>query len=128
MSTTTTNTLLRLDNVGIVVHDLKAAIAFFAELGLELNGETTVEGQWVDRIVGLDGVKNDIALMQTPDGHSKLELMKFRNPTATPTNANAPVNTLGIRRIMFNVTDINAVAARLQASGATLIGEMVQFE
>jgi catechol 2,3-dioxygenase-like lactoylglutathione lyase family enzyme len=115
-------------NVSIVVDDLEAAIAFFAELGLELEGETTVEGPWVDRIVGLDGVRSDIAMMRTPDGHSRLELTKFQRPTATSVELNAPVNTLGIRRIMFAVEDINEVLARLQAHGAELVGEVVQYE
>jgi len=115
-------------NVGIVVDDLKAAIAFFAELGLELEGETTVEGQWVDRIVGLNGVRSDIAMMRTPDGHSRLELTKFQRPTATSVELNAPVNTLGIRRIMFAVEDIKEVLTRLQAQGAELVGEIVQYE
>src|SRR5215203_3725633 len=118
----------RMDNVGIVVDDLKATIAFFTELGLELEGETTVEGQWVDRIVGLQGVRNDIAMMRTPDGHSKLELIKFHTPPATTAEPNAPVNTLGIRRIMFAVTDIKDVLARLQTHGAELMGEVVQYE
>jgi catechol 2,3-dioxygenase-like lactoylglutathione lyase family enzyme len=117
-----------MDNVGIVVNDLKAAIAFFVELGLELEGEMTVEGQWVDRIVGLNGVRNDIAMMRTPDGHSRLELMKFQRPTATSVEPNAPVNTLGIRRIMFAVDDINDVVARLQKHGAKLVGEVTQYE
>jgi len=107
--------LQRMDNVGIVVDDLEAAIAFFVELGLELEGEATVEGQWVDRIVGLDGVRNDIAMMRTPDGHGRLELMKFHAPPASTAEPNAPVNTLGIRRIMFAVEDIEDVLARLQA-------------
>lgn len=124
----TKSKLLRMDNVGIIVEDLKAAIAFFVELGLELEGEMTVEGQWVDRVVGLDGVRNDIAMMRTPDGHSRLELMKFLKPTATTTELNAPVNALGIRRIMFAVNDIDDVAARLQKRGAELVGEMVQYE
>jgi len=115
-------------NVGIVVDDLKAAIAFFAELGLELEGEATVEGQWVDRIVGLNGVRSDIAMMRTPDGHSRLELTKFQRPTATSVELNAPVNTLGIRRIMFAVEDIKEVLTRLQARGAELVGEIVQYE
>jgi len=115
-------------NVGIVVDDLKAAIAFFAELGLELEGETTVEGQWVDRIVGLKGVRSDIAMMRTPDGHSRLELTKFQKPRATSVELNALVNTLGIRRIMFTVKDIKEVLARLQAHGAELVGEIVQYE
>ena len=117
-----------MNNVGIVVEDLSAAIAFFAELGLELEGETTVEGQWVDRIVGLKGVRSDIAMMRTPDGHNRLELSKFQRPTATSVELNAPVNTLGIRRIMFTVEDIKEVLARLQAHGAELVGEIVQYE
>ena len=120
--------LLQMNNVGIVVEDLRAAIAFFAELGLELEGETTVEGQWVDRIVGLKGVRSDIAMMRTPDGHNRLELSKFQRPTATSVELNAPVNTLGIRRIMFTVEDIKEVLARLQAHGAELVGEIVQYE
>ena len=118
-----------MDNVLLVVDDLKAAIAFFTELGLELEGETTVEGQWVDRIVGLDGVRSDIAMMRTPDGHSKLELMKFHSPAALATEpTNAPANTLGIRRIMFAVDDIEDVLARLRARGAELVGEVVRYE
>jgi catechol 2,3-dioxygenase-like lactoylglutathione lyase family enzyme len=120
--------LLQMHNVGIVVDDLKAAIAFFAELGLELEGEMTVEGQWVDRVVGLNGVRNDIAMMRTPDGHSRLELMKFQRPTAISAEPNAPVNTLGIRRIMFAVENIQDVLTRLQAHGAELVGEVVQYE
>ena len=122
-------TLLRMDNVLIVVEDLKAAIAFFAELGMELEGETTVEGEWVDRIVGLEGVRSDIATMRTPDGHGRIELDKFHTPTAVRAGPeNAPVNTLGIGRIMFAVDDIDAVLARLQAHGAELVGEVVKFE
>jgi len=121
-------TLLRMDNVGIVVDDLKAAIAFFVELGLQLEGETTVEGQSVDRIVGLDGVRSDIAMLRTPDGHSRLELSKFHTPPATTAEPNAPVNTLGMGRIMFAVDDIEDVLGRLQAHGAELVGEVVQYE
>ncbi len=121
-------TLQRMDNVGIVVDDLKAAIAFFVELGLELEGEATVEGQWVDRVVGLDGVRNDIAMMRTPDGHGRLELTKFHTPTAVSAEPNVPANTLGIRRIMFAVDDIDDVVARLRAHGAELMGEVVQYE
>ena len=121
--------IIRMDNVGIVVDDLKAAIAFFVELGLELEGEMPVEGQWVDRVVGLDGVRNDIAMMRTPDGHSRLELMKFHRPTAIKAEpTNAPANTLGIRRIMFAVNDIDDVVARLQKHGAELMGEVAQYE
>jgi catechol 2,3-dioxygenase-like lactoylglutathione lyase family enzyme len=121
-------TLQRMDNVGIVVDDLKAATAFFVELGLELEGEWTVEGPWVDRVVGLVGVRNDVAMMRTPDGHGRLELIKFHTPPATAAQPNAPVNTLGYLRVMFAVDDIEDVLARLQAHGAELVGEVVQYE
>ncbi len=117
-----------MDNVGIVVDDLKAAIAFFQELGLELEGEMTVEGSWVDRTVGLEGVRSDIAMLRTPDGHSRLELSKFHTPPATASEPNAPANRLGIRRIMFAVDDIEDVLARLQSRGAELVGEVSQYE
>ena len=117
-----------MDNVGIVVDDLKAAIAFFVELGLELEGETTVEGPWVDRVVGLNGVRSDIVMMRTPDGNSRLELSKFQKPTAISTERNMPVNTLGIRRIMFAVTNIDDVVTRLKNHGAELVGEVAQYE
>jgi catechol 2,3-dioxygenase-like lactoylglutathione lyase family enzyme len=122
-------TVRRMDNVGIVVDDLAAAIAFFVELGLELEGEAPVEGRWVDRVVGLDGVRIDIAMMRTPDGHGRLELTKFHRPTAVSSEPkNAPANTLGIRRIMFAVDDIDDVIARLHAHGAELVGELAQYE
>ena len=121
-------TIQRMDNVGIVVDDLQAATAFFVELGLELEGETRVEGRGVDRIVGLDDVRADIAMMRTPDGHSKLELTKFHTPTAIGAEPNAPANTLGIRSIMFAVDDIDAVVAGLRARGAELVGEIAQYE
>ncbi len=118
-----------MDNVAIIVDDLAAAIAFFAELGLELEGQMPVEGRWVDRIVGLDGVRVNIAMMRTPDGHSRLELTKFHSPTAISAEPkNAPVNTLGIRRIMFAVDDIQDVLARLRTHGAELVGEVTQYE
>jgi catechol 2,3-dioxygenase-like lactoylglutathione lyase family enzyme len=117
-----------MDNVGLVVNDLQAAIAFFTELGLELVGETTVEGPSVDRLVGLDGVRSDIALMRTPDGHSQLELTKFQEPPAVAAEPNIPVNILGACRIMFAVTDIDDVIARLKKHGATLVGEVTQYE
>jgi catechol 2,3-dioxygenase-like lactoylglutathione lyase family enzyme len=117
-----------MDNVGIVVNDLKAAIAFFVELGLELEGETTVEGSWVDRTVGLDGVRSDIAMLRTPDGHGRLELSKFHTPPATASEPNPPVNRLGVGRIMFAVDDIDDVLARLQSRGGELIGEVTQYE
>jgi catechol 2,3-dioxygenase-like lactoylglutathione lyase family enzyme len=119
----------RMDNVLIVVDDLKAAIAFFAELGLELEGETTVEGPQVDRLVGLDGVRSEIASMRTPDGHGRIELDKFHAPTAVrAAPEDTPVNTLGIRRIMFAVDDIEDVLARLRAHGAELVGEVTQYQ
>ncbi len=121
-------TILRMDNVGIVVDDLQAAIAFFVELGLELEGEATVEGRWVDRTVALDGVRSDIAMLRTPDGHGRLELSKFHTPPARNIDPNAPVNTLGYRRVMFAVDHIEEVLARLQAHGAELVGEVVQYE
>jgi catechol 2,3-dioxygenase-like lactoylglutathione lyase family enzyme len=122
-------TIQRMDNVGIVVDDLKAAIAFLVELGLELEGEATVEGRWVDRTVGLDGVKCDIAMLRTPDGHGRLELSKFHTPPVIHrTPEPAPVNALGYLRVMFTVDDIEAVLARLQAHGAELVGEVVQYE
>ena len=122
-------TIQRMDNVGIVVDDLKAATAFFVELGMELEGEATVEGRWVDRIVGLDGVRSDIAMLRTPDGHGGVELAKFHTPPAiSPKPENAPANTLGIRRIMFAVDDIEEVVARLQAHGAELVDEIAQYE
>jgi catechol 2,3-dioxygenase-like lactoylglutathione lyase family enzyme len=122
-------TVLRMDNVLIVVDDLKAAIAFFAELGLELEGETTVEGRSVDRLVGLDGVRSDIAMMRSPDGHGGIELDKFHTPAAVRAEReDAPVNTLGIRRIMFTVDDIEDVLSRLRTHGAELVGEVTLYE
>ena len=120
--------LLQMHNVGIVVNDLKAAIAFFTELGLELEGETTVEGKWVDRIIALNDVKSDIAMMRTPDGHNRIELSKFERPKAKSVALNPPVNTLGMGRIMFTVEDLREVVSRLQTHGAELLGEIVQYE
>jgi catechol 2,3-dioxygenase-like lactoylglutathione lyase family enzyme len=122
-------TIQRMDNVLVVVDDLEAAIAFFVELGMELEGQATVEGPWVDRIVGLDGVRSDIAMMRTPDGHGRIELDKFHTPPAISVEPrNAPVNMLGIRRIMFSVDDIEEVLARLRAHGAELVGDVVRYE
>jgi catechol 2,3-dioxygenase-like lactoylglutathione lyase family enzyme len=121
--------LLRMDNVLIVVDDLDAAKAFFVELGMELEGEAPVEGRWVDRVVGLNNVRADIAMMRTPDGHSRLELTKFHTPPAVRAEPeSAPANTLGIRRIMFAVEDIDEVVARLRSHGAELVGEIAQYE
>ena len=121
-------TIQRMDNVGVVVDDLDAAVAFFIELGLELEGEAAVEGLWVDRVVGLDDVRADIAMVRTPDGNGRLELTKFHTPMAVNPDPNAPANTLGIRRIMFAVDDIEEVLARLHAHGAELIGGLAQYE
>ena len=118
-----------MDNVLIVVDNLEAAKAFFAELGMELEGETTVEGPSVDRLIGLQNVRATIALMRTPDGHGRIELDKFHTPEAIRTGPEkASVNELGIRRIMFAVDDIDDVVARLLAHGAELVGEVVQYE
>ena len=122
-------TLQRMDNVLIVVDDLEAAKAFFVELGMELEGEMPVEGRWVDLVVGLENVRAEIAMMRTPDGHGRLELTKFHAPAAVRAEPkNAPVNTLGIRRIMFAVDDMEDVLARLRAHGAELVGEVAQYE
>ena len=122
-------TLQRMDNVLIVVDDLEAAKAFFAELGMELEGETQVEGPWVGQVVGLDDVRADIAMMRTPDGHGRVELSKFHTPPAVRAEPeSAPANALGIRRIMFAVDDIDDVVARLRSHGAELVGEMAQYE
>lgn len=118
----------RMDHVGIVVDDLEAATAFFVELGLELEGGGPVEGRWVDRVVGLDDVRVDIAMVRTPDGHGRLELTKFHTPPAVGAAPNAPANTLGIRRIMFAVDDIDAVVAGLRARGVELVGKVAQYE
>ena len=121
--------LQRMDNVLIVVNDLEAAKAFFAELGMELEGETTVEGPSVDRLIGLQNVRATLALMRTPDGHGRIELDKFHTPEAIRTGSEkAPVNELGIRRIMLSVDDIDEMVARLLAHGAELVGEVVQYE
>ena len=122
-------TIQRMDNVGIVVDDLDAAVAFFTELGMELEGKAQVEGVWADRTVGLDGVRCDIAMMRTPDGHSKLELAKYQSPAASRAQPeNPPHNTLGMHRVMFAVDDIDDTIARLRPHGAELIGEVAQYE
>ncbi len=122
-------TIQRMDHVGVVVDDLAAAVAFFVELGLKVQdeGSGSVEGRWVDRVVGLEGVRVDVVFVQTPDGHGRLELTKFHAPTAVSAGSTAP-NTLGIRRIMFAVDDIDDVVARLRAYGAEPIGEVAQYE
>jgi catechol 2,3-dioxygenase-like lactoylglutathione lyase family enzyme len=119
-----------MDNVLIVVNDMEAVKAFFIEIGMELEGETTVEGSWVDRVVGLNNVRADIATLRTPDGHNRVELSKFHTPPAIkPEPENAPSNTLGLRRIMFAVENIDDVVSRLQRHhGAELVGEIAQYE
>jgi len=122
-------TLQRMDNVLIVVDDLEAAKAFFVELGMDLEGQTQVEGPWVDRTVGLDGVRADIAMMRTPDGHNRVELTRFHTPPAVRAGPeDAPANALGIRRIMFAVQDIDDVVARLRSHGAELLDDIAQYE
>ena len=122
-------TIQRMDNVAIVVEDLDAAIAFFAELGMELEGRGQVEGLWADRTVGLDGVRSEIAMMRIPDGHGKLELTKYHAPAAVgAAPENPPPNTRGLHRVMFAVDDIDDTVARLRACGAELLGDVAQYE
>jgi catechol 2,3-dioxygenase-like lactoylglutathione lyase family enzyme len=122
-------TIQRMDNVLIVVDDLEAAKAFFAELGMELEGQTQLEGPWVDSTVGLEDVRADIVMMRTPDGDGRVELSKFHTPPAVRAEPeSAPANALGIRRIMFAVDDIDDVVARLRGHGAELVGEIARYE
>ena len=117
-----------MDHVGIVVDDLAAAIEFFVELGLVLHGEGSVEGRSVDRIVGLEGVRAEIAMLETPDGHGRVELSKFHSPSGQGGDPNAPANTPGIRHVTFAVGDIDAVVAGLRSRGAELVGELERYE
>ena len=117
-----------MDHVGIVVDDLAAATEFFVELGLERQGEGSVEGGWVDRIVGLEGVRTDLVMMQTPDGHGRIELVKFHSPSSPGGDPHAPANAPGIRHVTFAVEDIDDVVARLRARGAELVGELERYE
>ena len=117
-----------MDNVGIVVESLDTAISFFAELGLELEGRATIEGEWAGRVTGLRDQNVEIAMMRTPDGHSRLELSRFLAPPVVADHRNAPVNALGYLRIMFAVDDIDDTLARLRKRGAQLVGEVVQYE
>jgi catechol 2,3-dioxygenase-like lactoylglutathione lyase family enzyme len=122
-------TLQRMDNVLIVVEDLEAAKAFFAELGMELDGETQVQGPWVGQVIGLDDVRADIAMMRTPDGHGRVELTRFHTPPAVRAEPeDAPANALGIRRIMFAVEGIDDVVDRLRRHGGELVREIAQYE
>jgi catechol 2,3-dioxygenase-like lactoylglutathione lyase family enzyme len=121
-------TIQRMAHVGVVVEDLAAATAFFVGLGLKLQGEGPVEGGWVDRVVGLEGVRAEIVMMETPDGHGRLELTKFHAPSSQGGDRRAPANTPGIRHVAFAVDDIDAVVASLRARGTELVGEVERYE
>src|SRR5215470_2279373 len=121
-------TVKRMDNVGIVVESLDTAIAFFAELGLELEGRATIEGEWAGRVTGVRDQRVEIAMMRTPDGHSRLELSRFLTPAVVADHRNAPVNALGYLRVMFAVDDLDDTLARLRTHGAQLVGEVVKYK
>ncbi|MEX1081687.1 MAG: VOC family protein [Halofilum sp. (in: g-proteobacteria)] len=121
-------TVKRMDNVGLVVEDLDAAIAFFSELGLELEGRAPIEGAWAGRVTGLPDMRVEIAMMRTPDGHGRIELSRFLAPAVADDHRSAPVNALGYLRVMFTVEDINDTLARVGKFGAELVGEVVQYE
>jgi catechol 2,3-dioxygenase-like lactoylglutathione lyase family enzyme len=119
----------RLDHISVVVEDLEVAIAFFTELGMSMVGKGAVEGPWVDRVNGLEGIKADIVMMKTPDGHGQLELTKFHNPMLVEIEPKiAPPNTIGLRSVMFTVEDLDDTVARMRAHGAELVGEVAQCE
>jgi len=120
--------LKRMDNVGIVVDDLTATIDFFLELGLELEGRATIEGEWAGRVTGLGDQRVEIAVMRTPDGHGRLELSRFLTPPTVADHRNAPVNALGYLRVMFAVDDLDETLERLRTRGAQLVGEVVQYQ
>ena len=120
-------TIQRMDHVGVVVHDLAAATAFFTELGLELVGEARLEGDWVDRVVGLEGVRSDVAMLQTADGHSRIELVKFVAPPPRGGDPQAAANALGIRHLTFAVDDIDAAVTGVRAHGGELVGEVERY-
>ena len=122
------NKLLRMDNVGIVVESLDEVISFFEELGLRLEGRTMVEGEWAGKVTGLAFQRVEIAMMVTPDGHSRLEISRFLTPPVMADHRNAPVNALGYLRVMFTVKDIDEILARLRKRGAQLVGDVVQYE
>ena len=122
------NNLIRMDNVGIVVESLDETIAFFTELGLTVEGRATIEGEWAGRVTGLGNQHVEIAMMVTPDGHSRLEISRFQTPPVVADHRNAPVNALGYLRVMFAVDDIDETLARLQKIGAKLVGEVVKYE
>ncbi len=121
-------TLQRMDNVGIVVESLDAAVSFFTELGLELEGRATIEGEWAGRVTGLGDQCVEIAMLRTPDGHSRLEISRFLRPEPVADHRDAPVNALGYLRVMFAVEDIDDTLARLRPHGAELVGDLVQYE
>ena len=120
--------ILRMDHVSVIVEDLDAALRFFVELGMAVEGRATVSGEWVDRVNALDDVRVEMAMLQTPDGHSKLELTRFLNPAATTAEPGAPVNTYGYRTVMFEVDDIADAVTRLEPLGGSLVGEIARFE
>ena len=120
--------LIRMDNVGVVVESLDETVAFFAELGLKLEGRATIEGEWAGRVTGLGNQHVEIAMMVTPDGHSRLEISRFLTPPIMADHRSAPVNALGYLRVMFTVEDIDVTLARLQKIGAQLVGEVVKYE
>ena len=122
------NKLIRMDNVGIVVESIDEAIAFFTELGLKLEGRATIEGEWAGRVTGVGNQNVEIAMMVTPDGHSRLEISRFLTPSIIADHRNAPVNALGYLRVMFTVADIDDTLVRLQKIGAELVGEVVKYE
>ncbi|RYY22212.1 MAG: VOC family protein [Chitinophagaceae bacterium] len=124
----TKNNLLRMDNIGIVVQSLDDAIAFFTEIGLQLEGRAMIEGEWAGRVTGLGNQHVEIAMMVTPDGHSRLELSRFLTPPTVADHRTAPVNSLGYLRVMFTVADIDDTISRLIKHGAQLVGEVVQYE
>ena len=122
------NKLLRMDNVGIVVESLDDVIAFFTEIGLKLEGRAMIEGEWSGRVTGLEGQQVEMAMMVTPDGHSRIELSRFINPPTVSDHRTAPVNALGYLRVMFAVENIDELVSRLVSKGAELVGEVVQYE
>jgi catechol 2,3-dioxygenase-like lactoylglutathione lyase family enzyme len=121
-------TIQRMDHVGIVVDDLAAATAFFVDLGLKLHGEAPVGGSWVDRVIGLEGVRAEVAMLETADGHARLELSKFHAPASPSGDGNAPANALGLRHVSFVVDDIDVAVAGVRARGAELVGELERYE
>ncbi|MFE5793693.1 VOC family protein [Streptomyces sp. NPDC056503] len=121
-------TLQRMDNVGIIVEDLDAAVAFFTELGMEVEGRAQIEGLFADQAVGIDGVRSEMAMMRTPDGHGKLELAQYHAPAAVGDGSYAPPNTLGLHRVMFAVDDLDDTLARLRPHGAELVGEVARYK